>query len=68
MREERIKVEGMSCQHCVSSVREALEALEGISGVRVNLETGEVIFLRSEGVSVEQVREAVERAGYSVED
>lgn len=68
MREERIKVEGMSCQHCVSSVREALEALEGISGVRVNLETGEVDFLRSEGVSVEQVREAVERAGYSVED
>lgn len=68
MREERIKVEGMSCQHCVSSVREALEALEGISGVRVNLETGEVDFLRSEGVSVEQVREAVERAGYSVAD
>ncbi|MGQ9655144.1 MAG: heavy-metal-associated domain-containing protein [Thermodesulfobacteriota bacterium] len=68
MREERIKVEGMSCQHCVSSVREALEALKGISGVRVNLETGQVDFLRSEGVSVEQVREAVERAGYSVAD
>ncbi len=68
MMEERIKVEGMSCQHCVSSVREALEALKGVSGVKVNLETGEVDFVRSEGVSLERVREAVERAGYSVVD
>lgn len=68
MGEERIKVEGMSCQHCVSSVREALESLQGVRAVKVNLETGEVDFVRSEGVSLERVREAVERAGYRVTD
>ncbi len=68
MGKERIRVQGMSCQHCVSSVREALESLKGVTGVRVDLETGEVDFVLSEGVSLQRVREAVEEAGYTVMD
>jgi copper chaperone len=62
--EERIKVEGMSCQHCVSAVKKALESLQGVEAVQVDLEKGEVRFVRSEGVSLDQVRAAVEGAGY----
>lgn len=64
MGEERIKVEGMSCQHCVSAVKKALESLQGVEAVQVDLEKGEVRFVRSEGVSLDQVRAAVEGAGY----
>ena len=36
----RVSVEGMSCEHCVRSVQEALESLEGIASVSVSLEDG----------------------------
>ena len=35
-----LKVKGMSCQHCVMSVRKALGQLEGIKNVQVDLAKG----------------------------
>jgi len=35
-----IKIKGMSCQHCVSSVSKALADIEGIVDVTVDLEAG----------------------------
>lgn len=32
-----IKIEGMSCEHCANSVKNALEELDGISKVEVSL-------------------------------
>lgn len=32
-----LTIEGMSCQHCVNAVREALEAVPGVTPVSVNL-------------------------------
>jgi copper chaperone len=40
----RLKVEGMTCQHCVKAVREALSAVPGVDGVTaVSLESGEAL-------------------------
>jgi copper chaperone len=40
----RLKIEGMSCGHCVSAVREALAAVPGVHQVtEVSLERGEAI-------------------------
>jgi copper chaperone len=33
-----LKIEGMSCQHCVSSVKNTLSRLAGVSQVEVSLE------------------------------
>ena len=33
-----ISIEGMSCNHCVAHVKEALEGLEGVTSVKVNLD------------------------------
>ncbi|MDR0881091.1 MAG: heavy-metal-associated domain-containing protein [Candidatus Adiutrix sp.] len=33
-----LKIEGLSCQHCVSSVKNALSHLAGVSKVEVSLE------------------------------
>ena len=64
--EERIKIEGMSCQHCVAAVRSALESMGGLKEIDVDLEKGEAGFIRGEGVTLEQVAEAVRSAGYEV--
>ena len=66
MTREQIKIEGMSCQHCVASVKKALESLEGIEQLRVNLEQGSATFLRSDAVNMEQIKRVVEDSGYRV--
>lgn len=33
-----LKIEGMSCGHCVRSVKEALESVSGVRSAEVNLE------------------------------
>jgi copper ion binding protein len=41
MRKTRLKIEGMSCQHCVNSVKRTLESLNGVENVDVSLEKNE---------------------------
>jgi len=60
----RVSVEGMSCEHCVRSVQEALESLEGIASVSVSLEDGAALV---EGqVSDDAIRAVLEEEEYVV--
>ncbi|MFC4558691.1 copper chaperone CopZ [Virgibacillus kekensis] len=62
-----LDVRGMTCGHCESSVKNALESLEGVQGVEVNLGTGRVDVTYDEAyVTIKQMREAVEEQGYDV--
>lgn len=36
----QLKVEGMTCGHCQSAVKNALESVDGVQGAEVNLEQG----------------------------
>ncbi len=62
----RLKVKGMSCQHCVMSVTKALSQLEGIQDVHVELPKGEVQFENTKRISAEQIEKAITEAGYEV--
>ena len=63
---EKIKIQGMSCQHCVMSVSKALNLIPGLTNVRVNLVTGEATFENTQNISQDKIRQAVEDAGYKV--
>ncbi len=61
-----LPIGGMTCNHCVGSVRQALEAVPGVTSATVDLpgKSAEVAF---EGdVPTDRLRQAVEAAGYSV--
>lgn len=60
---ETIKIKGMSCQHCVGSVKKALEAISGLSQVSVNLDKGEATFANN-NVAREQIRAAISKIGF----
>ena len=60
----RARVEGMSCQHCVRAVFTALAAVEGIT--RADVRIGQIEVEHDGAVTVEQLRRAVEVAGYVV--
>lgn len=65
MKSERIAVEGMSCQHCVSRVETALSQLDGVEVETV--EIGEVRISRDpERIGREAVTETIREAGYAV--
>ncbi len=63
---EKIKIQGMSCQHCVMSVTKALGALPGVKNLKVDLVKGEATFENTQKVPQEEIRRAVEDAGYTV--
>lgn len=61
-----LKVKGMSCQHCVMSVKKALGQLEGIQSVEVDLDKGEVRFENTRSVAQNLIEKAIDDAGYQV--
>lgn len=62
-----LDVNGMTCNHCESAVKGALEALNGVTAVEVHLDTGKVDVTSDEGgASIADMRAAVEDQGYDV--
>jgi copper ion binding protein len=61
-----VTVTGMTCEHCVRSVRTELTKLDGVSDVDVDLASGQVTMRTSGPVEPDAVRAAVEEAGYEV--
>ena len=67
--ETTIKIEGMSCCHCTSAVKNALAETDGVVSVEVSLEEkcAKVVFDENK-VSVENLKEVVEDQGFDVVD
>jgi len=63
---EKIKIQGMTCQHCVMSVTKALTTIAGLKDIRVNLVKGEATFENTQNISLENIRKTIEDAGYKV--
>lgn len=68
MSTERITlpIAGMSCQHCVQRVKDALEDVEGVTSAAVNLDEEQAVVACVETVTRDDLAEAVAEAGYSV--
>ncbi len=58
-------VAGMTCSHCVSSVREEVSEIAGVDAVAVDLASGRLT-VSGENVSDDAVKAAVAEAGYEV--
>lgn len=63
-----VKVKGMSCQHCVKSVTDALNGLDGVTNVAVDLTSGLAEYDEEKPVSVDAVKEAIRKIGFDVEE
>ena len=63
---KKIFIEGMSCQHCVKHVKNALEELDGIKSAKVSLEDKWAVIELSHDVDNEKIKGAIEDAGYEV--
>ena len=59
-------VEGMTCASCVGRVEKALQAVPGVLDVSVNLATETAVIQASTSTTLDMLRTAVDKAGYSV--
>jgi copper chaperone CopZ len=64
---KKLKISGMTCGHCVSHVKSALEGMEGVSEADVSLENHEAELMLSGEVVDADLIAAVEAAGYQAE-
>ena len=63
-----IRVKGMTCGGCATSVEKALESIEGVQTVRVSFERGKaVIKYDDQKVTVAKLREVINSTGMSCE-
>lgn len=61
-----LNVKDMTCQHCVNRVTEAIHSIEGTSA-KINLKAGTATISFDREINWDSVKDAVEKAGYSVE-
>jgi copper chaperone len=59
-------VQGMSCGHCAGAVTRELSALDGVTGVHVDLEAKKVTVGSTRELAEDEVRAAVDEAGYEL--
>ncbi|MET7876030.1 heavy-metal-associated domain-containing protein [Micromonospora profundi] len=60
------QVKGMTCGHCVSAVSAEVGAIAGVHDVQVDLASGQVTVSSEQPVAVEDIRAAVDEAGYDL--
>lgn len=60
-------VEDMTCEHCKARVELAVNAIDGAAG-KVDLMTKECVVSMERDVSDEEIRHAIEAAGYEVRE
>lgn len=61
-----INVKGMTCMHCASNVKKAVQAVLGTSDITVDIEKGNVTFLLDDNMDAEEVKASIVSAGYEV--
>jgi copper chaperone len=67
MAKSTLKIQGMTCNHCVMRVAKALKALQGVQDAQVDLAKGEaVVTYDDQKVTTEKMSFAVVEAGYKV--
>ncbi len=63
----KLAISGMTCSHCVGSVRRALLECPGVEGVEVSLAGGEAV-VSGDGFDLAAMKNAIEELGYRVAD
>ncbi|MDR0690071.1 MAG: copper ion binding protein [Spirochaetaceae bacterium] len=61
-----LNIEGMSCDHCVRHVSDALKEISGVKNAAVSLKEKNAVVDHEDKVTLEAMKAAVVEAGYEV--
>jgi copper chaperone len=67
MTQKKLKIQGMTCNHCVMRVAKALKGVQGVQDAQVDLQKAEAAITFDEAkVTMDKLSSAVVDAGYKV--
>ena len=67
MTKESLKVEGMTCQHCVKTITDALEKIAGTNKVAVDLDKKEVqVDYNEEKTNLQEISDKIVEVGFEL--
>ena len=68
MKEITVRIMGMTCGHCATSIENSMCAVEGVESAKVNLPTGQARLRVRDDVTLgaDRLRTIVEDAGFGV--
>lgn len=68
--EAKVHIKGMTCPSCAASVERELKALPQVASVAISLRenTATVVIKDGQNLPQDQLKRAIEKAGYSVDD
>jgi copper chaperone len=67
MEQTILRVDGMSCQHCVNAITDAVSVLDGVDQVEIDLDAKTVTVVHNlEAVSIEKIRDEIEDQGFDI--
>jgi copper chaperone len=62
-----LNVSGMSCEHCVKAVKNALSAIAGVKDINVSLKDGKVSFSHDPAKApLDKIKAEITEEGYEV--
>lgn len=64
--EKIVKIEGISCEHCVKRIEKTLQELNDIIKVKVNLKNSEFILKLDNDIDDKLLKKVIEELGYIV--
>ncbi|TXR99984.1 copper resistance protein CopZ [Bacillus sp. SH7-1] len=68
MEQLTLKVEGMSCGHCVNAIESSVKELNGVEQVKVQLAEGTVeVTIDSSAIKLKDIVAVIEDQGYDVQ-
>ena len=62
-----LKIEGMTCDHCVHSIQEALSGIPGVKKAEVSLSQKKAVITSDSPIDISNAIFAVEQEGYKAQ-
>ena len=67
MKQELIKVDGMTCNHCVQTITKALKKISGLNSIDVSLDSKEVNVLYNENeTNLQEITKKIVEVGFEL--
>tara|TARA_Y100001934_G_C12229117_1_gene714495 strand:+ start:355 stop:567 length:213 start_codon:yes stop_codon:yes gene_type:complete len=67
MKQELIKVDGMTCQHCVQTITDVVKKIPGLISINVNLDKKEVDVKFDENeTSIQEITKKIYEIGFTL--
>ena len=67
MKQELIKVAGMTCNHCVQTITKALKKISGLNSIDVSLDSKEVNVLYNENeTNLQEITKKIVEVGFEL--